>query len=122
MKCFVASVFLTLAYAIPAQANVEIEESTSDYELRGLTAREIHDDILHDDILKKAPREEGNIVDAEIKERVTFILGYKTTDGICRVASDQVKLEIISAFPQWADQERATDEVRKVWESYSIAL
>jgi predicted secreted Zn-dependent protease len=117
MKTFVTSVLLMLACAIPARANVEIEEAASIYELRGLTANEIHEDIL-----RSAPREEGNIVDAEIKERVTFTLGFNTTDGTCRVASDQVKLEIVSAFPRWVDQERATNEVRKAWESYSNAL
>ena len=116
MKIFATSVFLTLACAIPARANVEIEEATSNYELRGLTANEIHEDIL-----RSAPREEGNIVDAEIKESVTFTLGFNTTDGICRIASDQVKLEIVSAFPRWVDQERATNEARKAWESYSTA-
>ena len=117
MKIFATSVFLTLACAIPARANVEIEEATSNYELRGLTAKEIHEDIM-----SNAPREEGNIVDAEIKESVTFTLGFNTTDGICRVASDQVKLEIVSAFPRWVDQERAAHGVRKAWESYSNAL
>jgi predicted secreted Zn-dependent protease len=102
---------------MPVRANVEIEEATSNYELRGLTANEIHENIL-----SNAPREEGNIVDAEIKEKVTFTLGFNTTDGICHVSSDRVKLEIVSAFPRWVDQERATEEVRKAWESYSNAL
>jgi predicted secreted Zn-dependent protease len=117
MKPFVTSVLLTLACAIPARANVEIEEAASNYELRGLTANEIHEDIL-----RSAPREEGKIVDAEIKESVTFTLGFNTTDGICRIASDQVKLEIVFAFPRWVDQERATNEARKAWGSYSTAL
>jgi predicted secreted Zn-dependent protease len=117
MKALATSAFLTLACAIPASANVEIKEAISDYELRGVTANEIHENIL-----KNAPREEGNIVDAETKESVTFILGYETKDGTCRIASDQVKLEIVSTFPRWIDQERATDEARKAWESYSSAL
>ena len=117
MKIFATSVFLALACAMPARANVQIEEATSNYELRGLTVKEIHEDIM-----SNAPREEGNIVDAEIKESVTFTLGFKIVDGTCRVASNQVKLEIVSAFPRWADQERATHEVRRAWESYSNAL
>jgi predicted secreted Zn-dependent protease len=117
MKIFATSVFLALACAMPTRANVQIEEATSNYELRGLTVKEIHEDII-----SNAPREEGNIVDAEIKESVTFTLGFNIVDGTCRVASDQVKLEIVSAFPRWADQERATHEVRKAWESYSNAL
>jgi predicted secreted Zn-dependent protease len=117
MKPLVTSAFLTLACAIPAWANVGIKEVNSDYELRGVTTSEIHENIL-----KNAPREEGNIVDAETKERVTFTLGYETKDGTCRIASDQVKLEIISTFPRWVDQERATNEARKAWESYSNAL
>ena len=117
MKIFATSVFLALACATPARANVQIEEATSNYDLRGLTVNEIHEDIM-----SSAPREEGNIIDAEIKESVTITLRFNTTNGICRVASDQVKLEIVSAFPRWADQERATREVRKAWESYSNAL
>jgi predicted secreted Zn-dependent protease len=117
MKIFATSVFLALACAMPARAHVQIEEATSNYHLRGLTVKEIHEDIM-----SNAPREEGNIVDAEIKESVTFTLGFKIVDGTCRVASNQVKLEIVSAFPRWADQERATHEVRRAWESYSNAL
>jgi predicted secreted Zn-dependent protease len=117
MKTLVASAFLTLACAMPAWADVGINEVNSDYELRGVTTKE-----LHENILTNAPREDGNIVDAETKENVTFALGYKTEDGTCRIASDQVKLEIISTFPRWVDQERATNEARKAWESYSSAL
>jgi hypothetical protein len=53
---------LTLACAMPAWADVGINEVNSDYELRGTTTKEIHENIL-----KNAPREEGNIVDAETK-------------------------------------------------------
>jgi predicted secreted Zn-dependent protease len=117
MKTLVMSVFLTFGCAIPAWANVKIEEVNSDYELRGLTTSEIHENIM-----RNTPREEGKIVDAETKEEVTFTLGYETKDGTCRIASDQVKLEIVSTFPRWVDQERATNEARKAWESYSNAL
>jgi predicted secreted Zn-dependent protease len=117
MNILAISVCLTLACATPALANVEVEESTSNYDLRGVTKNEIHESIL-----SSAPREDGNIVDAEIKENVTFTLGYKTTDGTCRVASDQVKLEIVSAFPRWVDQDRAASGVRQAWENYSNAL
>jgi predicted secreted Zn-dependent protease len=117
MKTLATSAFLAIACAIPAWANVGIKEVNSNYELRGTTTKEIHENIL-----KNAPHEEGNIVDAETKESVTFALGYKTEEGTCRIASDQVNLDIISTFPRWVDQERATNETRRAWESYSNAL
>jgi predicted secreted Zn-dependent protease len=117
VKILATSAFLAVTCAIPAWANVGIKEVNSDYELRGVTTKEIHENILKD-----APREDGNIVDAETKESVTFALRYKTEDGSCRIASDEVKLEIISTFPRWVDQERATNGARRAWESYSTAL
>lgn len=110
---------LILIMGLPghAWAEVKIEQTNSTYELRGLTTEQIHDDLM-----KSAPRENGEIIDGELKDDVSLSLDYTIQAGVCRVGTDTVTLKLVMSLPRWVDEGRAPDEVRKAWNAYFSAL
>lgn len=106
-----------LILASQARAEVRISETSSNYELRGLSTAAIHDDIM-----KRAPREGSGVIDGDTSDRLSLSFKYATEDQACRVAKDTVHLEINTTLPVWIDEQRADPAVRAAWNDYLLNL
>lgn len=98
-------------------AKVTVEQTDSRYELRGLTKEEIHSDIM-----KNAPKENGEIIDGEMNDDLTLSLDYTVQAGKCQIASDTVNLKLVMSLPRWVDEQRASEKVRTAWNEYFSVL
>lgn len=110
-------VMLAVGLSTPVWAGVKVDETNSTYDLRGLTTKQIHDDIM-----KSAPQENGETIDGEMNDDVSLSLNSAMQGDTCRIASDQVTLKLIIALPRWVDEGRASDDVRKAWNAYFSVL
>ncbi|MBN9075146.1 MAG: hypothetical protein BGN87_03490 [Rhizobiales bacterium 65-79] len=107
---FVAFIFMFSVQQ--ALAHVELEVSSSTYELRGLTLKAIHEDM------DMKAQEGDEIVEGETKDTFAFELNFDQTGNVCRVSTDKILLKLDIRLPRWADEENANPSVRAGWNSY----
>ena len=112
MKKLVIVAFCATARA-PANADVTIEESSSNYELSGMSLDQI-DESLH----RNAPREGGEIIEGEIRDDLTWKLWSRPEGNACRIVKDIVTIKIDMLLPNWTDRDRAAPPARKTWQEY----
>lgn len=96
-----------------ANADVKVDETSSTYELQGLSP-----DAIHEDLILKAPREGDEIIERETNDDLTWKFQTATAENSCGIVKDVVNLKISQRLPSWSDRERADPSVRTAWRDY----
>lgn len=106
---------LATALSGPAQAEVQTEVRYSGYPVHGATAQEIWRDIG-----RKGPHqlERGLYAQAEAEIRFGWNVAFASGNGVCRVKTTVVKVDVNILLPNWVDQARGSQKLRAAWKSY----
>jgi predicted secreted Zn-dependent protease len=99
----------------PADADVRSNIRYSGYPVYGQTAQEIWRDIG-----RKGPhqRERGLYAQAEAEIGFGWEIAYASGGGICRVEGATVHADVNIILPQWVDEARGSEALRRAWNSY----
>ena len=108
-----AGALAAFAAVSPAVADVKVEVANTPYELRGLTAKAIDEDIH-----RSAKKEGEGIVEGEVNDEVSWALDFAESNGTCSVTSDNILLKLSVMMPVWVDEDRAPQNVRDSWNTY----
>ncbi|WP_164754297.1 DUF922 domain-containing protein [Mesorhizobium sp. M7A.F.Ca.US.008.03.1.1] len=117
MKQIILTALLFLIATLPANADVKVEESSTYFNLQGLTSREIHQDLM-----RNAPREGGEIIEGEVADHFSVDFQSRMDGQECRAFDERVTLKLKIQLPKWVDEKRAASAVRVSWNQYMDKL
>ena len=114
-----AALALLVLTASAAHSETLLTERHEDYTISGRSAAE-----LRGQLGRLGPRdaEDGKIYDANTRSELSLRSTYRSSLDSCRIASIEIKLDIVYVMPRWADYGSGTRDARDFWDRYIAKL